>query len=162
MEKINIIIMLEMMGRPLQHVKETFSKLIDRMGNEKGIRIVNKKINEPKKLEDAELFTTFAEIELELESLQQLLTVIFGYMPSHIEIISPEELRVKNYDLNVLSNEITRRLHDYDAIAKKMIFEKSILENQLKQQGTKPAISEETEKKAKKVRKTRKSKKKKK
>jgi len=110
---------------------------------EKGVKIINKKINKSKKVPDSELLSSFAEVEIEFDTLQHLFMIIFTYMPSHIEIISPEEIRMRNFEIGSLCNDITRRMLEYDSIAKKMIYEKRILENQLRERGMSPAITED-------------------
>jgi len=161
MEKIRAIIIVEMMGKPAEYLKETLGKYVERISMEKGIKILGKKIHEPKKVDNSELFSDFAEVELELESFQHLFMIIFTYMPSHIEITGPEEVKIKNFDMNQLCNDLTRRMLEYDAIAKKMIYERRILENQLNMRGEKPAIEPEkqAEKKPKTKKKTAKKKK---
>ncbi len=155
-EKVNAVMMIEMMGKPAEYLKETFSKFIDRLGTEKGLKILEKKISEPRQVENSELFSTFAEIEMEVENMQLMLAIIFTYMPSHVEIISPAETKLKNFEFSTLCNELIRRLHEYDSIAKKMTFERNILENQLRQEGIKPAtqamVEEPVNKKKEKIR----------
>jgi hypothetical protein len=70
-------------------------------------------------------------------------------MPSHIEITKPENLVLRNFELNNLVNDLTRRMLHYDSIAKKMIYERRILENQLKLRGEEPALPAEDAKKIK-------------
>jgi len=134
-EKIKAIVIFEMLGRPADYLKETLKKFIDKVNNEKGVKILGKKIKKPKKLEQAkqELYTTFAEAELEFEDMQAMFKIIFIYMPSHIDIISPEEIKIKNFDLNVLMTELARRLHQYDEITKRLSAERNILYTRLKQ-----------------------------
>ena len=134
-EKINALTIIEMMGRPKEHLKETLIGVLNKIGTEQGIALLNKKIHEPKKVKDVknEIFTTFAEIELEFDSFARLVTFIFSYMPSHIEIVKPENISVSNYDLNVLGNELVKRLHQYDSIAKIVSIERDNLKTQLEQ-----------------------------
>ena len=136
MEKINAIIILEVMGRPANYVKKSLSEIAESINKEKGIKIIKKKINSSKKIEKS-LFLSFAEIELEAENITSLSRIIFLYMPSHIDIIKPQELRISNYDLNPMFNEIIRKLHEYDSVAKAMLFEKSIILKQLEEKGIK-------------------------
>ena len=143
MEKIRAVIIIEMMGKPADYLNETLSKFVSRMELEKGVKIINKKINKSKKVPDSELLSSFAEVEIEFDTLQHLLMIIFTYMPSHIEIISPEEIRLRNFEISSLCNDLTRRMLEYDSIAKKMIYEKRILENQLRGRGMTPAITED-------------------
>lgn len=132
-EKIRAIIMIEMLGRPVEYIKEIMFQLVEKLGKEKGISIVNKKTAEPKPVEKADLFSIFSEVELEADNIMAMLVIIFAYMPSHVEIITPENLHMKNSDMNVLFNELVRRLHQYDEIAKQLSFERNILEEKLKQ-----------------------------
>ena len=143
MDKIKAVIIIEMMGKPADYLNETLSKFVSRMELEKGVKIINKKINKSKKVPDSELLSSFAEVEIEFDTLQHLFMIIFTYMPSHIEIISPEEIRMRNFEIGSLCNDITRRMLEYDSIAKKMIYEKRILENQLRERGMSPAITED-------------------
>jgi hypothetical protein len=103
------------------------------MGAEKGVKILSKKINEPKTIENSELFITFAELEVEIDDLMKLFTLVFVYMPSHVEIVKPSKVEISNFDINAVCNELTRKLHEYDGIAKRMMLEKEILERRLKE-----------------------------
>ena len=78
-------------------------------------------------------FTTFAEIEVEVEEILQLAILMFKYMPAHLEVISPELLVLTNNGWNDILNELTRRLHGYDEIARIVNVEKSILEKKLRE-----------------------------
>lgn len=141
-EEIKAILIFEMLGRPAEHLKNTFGQFIDKISQEDGLEILNRKINEPKKVEQAqqELFTTFSEVEINFKNLLSLLKIIFVYMPSHIEITNPSELKIKNFELNSIMTELARKLHQYDEVAKRLAIERAILQRQLQQQGIQPAI----------------------
>ena len=132
MTKMHVRMIIEIMGKPASNVKEALAGLIDKLGKEKGVKILDRKIHEPVPIEEnKEFFTTFSEIEAEFESVANYLGIIFAYMPSNIEIISPENLDLKNVDLTELGNRLIDRLHGYDAIAKRLVFERNALINQL-------------------------------
>jgi hypothetical protein len=134
MEKVQAIFVLEILGRPPEHLSSSLEMLVNKLGSEKGVKILNKTLNEPVKVEKSEtLYTSFAEIELEFESLDVLLSIIFSYMPAHIEIIHPERLNISNANLNDLFNVLVRRLHEYDAITKKVLFERDKVLEKLKE-----------------------------
>lgn len=131
-QKIHVSLMLEVLGTPPEHLVETLNELINKMGSEKGVKIKNKEIHEPVELEGNEgFYTTFADIEVEVESLREIITLTFRYMPSHIDIISPENLRLENNYFNEVFNEITRRLHAYDEVARILQNEMQILKKKL-------------------------------
>jgi len=132
-DKISALLILEILGRPPEHLKETLGKIIGEMEKEKGVEVKNKKINEPVELkEKKEFYTTFAEIEVDVKSISHLSMLVFKYMPAHIEIISPENLKISNNSVNELFNELTRRLHGYDEVARIIQAERKILEQKLK------------------------------
>ncbi|MEM3405678.1 MAG: hypothetical protein QW117_01755 [Candidatus Pacearchaeota archaeon] len=133
-QKLEVILILEILGKPPQYLIESLSKLIESISKENGVSLINKKIAEPKEIDkEHNIFSSFAEIELSVKDVTTLIILIFNYMPSHVELISPSSIEIKNYDLNNFFNELTRRLHQYDEIAKISILEKNILINQLKQ-----------------------------
>ena len=136
MVEIKAILIFEMLGRPLEHLKKTLSDFIDKLAEEDGVKVINKKVSEPKKLEDAkqEFYTTFAETEIDFKDLNTLLKILFIGMPAHTEVISPEDIKLKNFDLNTVINELTRRLHQYDEVVKRLSIERQMMIKQLQEQ----------------------------
>ncbi len=131
--KINAAIILEILGRPPEHLVETLENISNQIGKEDGIKIVDKKINPPVLMkEQKDFYTSFAEIEVEAKNLLYLTILIFKYMPAHIEIISPQNISLTNFEWNDVLNELARRLHGYEEIARILQTEKTILENKLK------------------------------
>lgn len=132
-KKVRATFILEVIGKPPEHLTETLQGLIKNIEAEKGVKIINKKFNEPVALKDnPEFFTSFAEVEIEVEEVLTVAILMFKYMPAHIEIMEPEFIGMSNNDLGEVLNELTRRLHGYDEIARVTQVEKSILEKKLK------------------------------
>jgi len=132
-QKILATIILEIIGKPAKLLEDTLKDLIEKMKQEKHIKVLENKINEPEEMENQKgFFTTFAEIDIETEDAQEIINLVFKYMPAHIEIISPENLKITNVNLNATLNELTRRLHAYDQVVRIIQNEKNILEKKLK------------------------------
>jgi hypothetical protein len=134
-DKIKAIFIIEMMGKPADYLVDTLKQFLDRFAGENSVKVINKKMNKAKPVEKTDLFSTFAEVEFEIDQLENLLRLVFAYMPSHIEIITPESLRMTNSDVNYIANELARRLHEYDAVAKNLVFQNQILGEKLKEAG---------------------------
>lgn len=133
-EKITAILIIEVIGRPAEYLTETLENLSKNISEEPKVLLKNKKINEPCELkEQKDFYTNFAEIEVEVEDLLTLAALMFKYMPAHVEIIEPEQILSTNNDWNSIFNELTRRLHGYDEIARIMEMEKNILEKKLRE-----------------------------
>lgn len=132
-KKINAIFIIEVMGRPPEHLTYTLENIANQIGAEKGVKIVDKKINPPTLMKDQkDFYVSFAEIEVEVEDILNVVILMFKYMPAHIEIISPQSLVLSNCGWNDILNELTRRLHGYEEIARILQNEKFILENKLR------------------------------
>lgn len=133
-EKIHLHLILEVLGKPPEHIHKALKKLIESIEKEKGVlKITNQKINEAKELEKRkDLYVSFAEIELEVENPGVVPALMFKYMPSHIEVVYPENITINNQDWNDLLNELTRKLHYYDEVARTIQNQKKALEKELK------------------------------
>jgi len=136
--EIEASLIIEMMGRPKEYLKNTMNQLIAVMESEQGLKLGNKKVYEPKKVdlkekvpEDREMFSIYAEIDIKCD-MEKLFFIISKYMPSHVEIIKPEGIKMTNLEISALMTEFARRLHRYDEIAKAALIKNQILENQLK------------------------------
>ena len=147
-KNIRVLMILEVLGRPPEHLTETLENLIKQIDEEKGVTVKKKEIKEPlpmenkvgsldkggsEKIKTENFYTSFAEIELEIEEVMYLAMLMFKYMPAHIEIISPELIALTNNGWNEILNELTRRLHGYDEVARVLQVEKEILERKLKE-----------------------------
>jgi hypothetical protein len=149
-KKIDAIFVLEIIGRPPEHLTETLENMANQIGEEKGVKIIGTRINEPIAMkEQKDFYSSFMEVEAEFDEILYLAVLMFKYMPAHIEIISPQNLTLSNAGFNDLFNELTRRLHGYEEIARILQTEKMILENQLKTiiGGEKKSEKKEMEKK---------------
>lgn len=127
-------IILEVIGRPKEHLIQTLEELIKEMDKEKGVSVKNKKINEPVPLKERkEFYTTFAEIEIEVEEILYLAVIMFKYMPAHVEVIEPELIALTNNGWSDILSELTRRLHGYEEVARVLQFKNKEMEIKLQE-----------------------------
>ncbi|MBU3907076.1 MAG: hypothetical protein KKA64_02380 [Nanoarchaeota archaeon] len=131
---IRAILIIEVLGKPAEHLTQTLQNLIKNIEEEPKVQVIEQKINEPILIKDQKNFyTSFAEIEVEVEEILYLAVLMFKYMPAHIEIINPELIALTNNGWNDILNELTRRLHGYEEIARIIQAERGILEKRLKE-----------------------------
>ena len=131
---IKAVLIIDVIGKPPEHLTETLNNIIKKIDDEKGVDVIGKKLNEPTLMKDQKNFyTSFAEVEVEVEEIFGLIILMFKYMPAHIEILYPELIALTNNGWNDVLNELTRRLHGYDEIARIVNVEKSILEKKLRE-----------------------------
>jgi len=113
---IKIRAILELLGKPEEHIKKTMDLMLAQLEGEKNIKLLNKHISESEKQE--ELFSMFAEVELELPSLEIVMAFTFGYMPSVIEFLEPDKIDMSARDLTNFFTDLQSRLHNSDAMVK--------------------------------------------
>lgn len=131
---IRSTIILEIIGKPPEHLVKTLEEIIKRIDEEKGIRIIGKKINEPVLMKDSkEFYSTFAEIDLEVEDILYLAILMFKYMPAHIEIVEPELIALTNNGWTDILSELTRRLHGYEEVARVIQLQNSQMQKKIKE-----------------------------
>ncbi len=144
-QKIKAMLLFEIIGRPPQHLTEALNGLIMQMNSENGVSVGEKKIAEPKKMDkktgittpegeihENEFYSSFAEVEIEVEDLMSLAMLMFKYMPAHVEVISPENISLSNGNWSEILSELVRRLHGYDEVARVLQVEKTVLEGKLR------------------------------
>ncbi len=154
MEPLHVRFIIEILGKPAAHVSSTMHMLLDRLAQEKGVSVTGRIVHEPKAVpENKGLFTTFAEVEARFESINVFFGIIFAYMPSNIEVISPGSLKFTNEEVTTLGNTLVSRLHLYESVTKKLVSDRDVLMNKLKSMGVTfpqqvpPAPATEKEKK---------------
>ncbi|HNZ51788.1 MAG: hypothetical protein BWY36_00136 [Candidatus Diapherotrites archaeon ADurb.Bin253] len=131
---ISSTIILEIIGRPAEQLVTTLEGLIKKMGEEKGVKVTNKKINEPVLIKDTkDFYTTFAEVDLEVEDILYLAIIMFKYMPAHVEVVEPELIALTNNGWTDILSELTRRLHGYEEVARVLQFQNSEMQKKLKE-----------------------------
>lgn len=165
--KVRAVMIIEVLGRPPEHLMETLEDFAKKIGEEKGIKVVDKRIMEPNLVKDQkDLYTTFMEIEVETESPMHLAGLVFRYMPAHVEVVSPENMVLNNNSFSEILSEVVRRLHRYDDIVRVLNMQYTTLQNKLKEYEGKPVeqdkIQEEKKEETKTVKKEKKISKKKK
>ncbi|MDP3987109.1 MAG: hypothetical protein Q8P81_02675, partial [Nanoarchaeota archaeon] len=134
--KINAVFILDIIGKPAEYLVESIEKAVEGIGKEKGVEVVSRDIKEPELMKDQkDFYTTFAEVEVNVDDISTLVLLVFKYMPAHIEIISPNMLAMTNNIFNDVLNELVRRLHGYDELSRVMQVEKQILVKKIEELG---------------------------
>ncbi|MEK6904179.1 MAG: hypothetical protein AABW87_01150 [Nanoarchaeota archaeon] len=131
MEKIKARAIIEVLGSPESHVNEVMKALVDKIKTKKEITLVKEETFKAKKMEKQPLWSTFTEAEIDFKDVNALLGFCFDFMPSSIEIIEPEELKMNISDLTDFANDLTARLHQYDMILKNIHAENVLLKRKM-------------------------------
>jgi len=124
--KITVRIILEILGAPKEHVEQTMKLILEKLKEETKTKVLREKTYETEQIKT--LWSTFSEIELELEDIETLTKICFNYMPSSIEILHPTELKINAGEIANVFNDLMGKLHTYDMIIKDINARKKIEE----------------------------------
>jgi hypothetical protein len=133
---------VEVVGKPKEYVEKSIQTVIDTAAEIKGLKIENNKVEPTKSLKDknlegtekkiqeksGELFSTFAEIEFRADNLDVVASFCFDFLPSSLEILEPEEIKVDLQDISKIMNDVLSRIHSADHIVKTLKFQNSALQ----------------------------------
>lgn len=134
--KIKARFIFEILGRPAEHIKNSLEEFVNKLGENKGLEIISRKVHDPKPLEEknaGDLFTTFAEVEVAAENLNLIFAIVLNMLPANIEINEPEEIKINNFDLSFVLSDLSAKLHKYDEIAKVSLLERNNLIRKIKE-----------------------------
>lgn len=129
---IHIRAIIELMGAPKEHIQNTLKKYVEKISNDDSLILLNAEFSEPKEAEetDGKFFMCFVEVEMLAKSISTVSFFCFDYMPSSVEIISPENVQYKSAELSNFFNDIQARLHSLDKFLKDTLAkQKNLLRN---------------------------------
>ncbi len=121
---------LEVLGKPKEHVEKTIKTLVEKAKENPEISILDEKYAEIKPQEKT-MFSTFVELEMVVKGITELTGFCFDFMPSSLEIEKPEQFVLKNRDISNILNDLQARLHKVDMIAKTSAAERDFLKRNL-------------------------------
>ena len=136
MSKIKVKIVIEILGSPKEHVEKTMKGVIEKLKNEKEIKMLRETTYEAEQLESEQLknmWSTFSDIEIEIENISELMGLCFDYMPSSIDILEPHKMDLETTKIAEFMNDLLAKLHKLDMMLKNAIAENTILKKQLQQ-----------------------------
>ena len=122
-------IIIEIVGKPKEHVEKTLRVVIDKIKEQQDIKIVEEKLFDAEKQE--EMFSTFAELGILFKNMETLVGFCFDFMPSSVEILDPEKLSFKSNNFAGLINDLLTRLHQISLRVVQNNAEKKILKKNM-------------------------------
>jgi len=122
-------IIIEILGKPKEHVEKTLKMYVDKIENDSGLIVLHSEFSDT--IEKEKLWTTFTELDIVVKGLPKLIAFCFDYMPSSVEISKPEEFIMKKSTVENLINDLQARLHQVDMIVKNQKNENEFLKQNL-------------------------------
>ena len=130
-KKISAKVIIEVLGAPKAHVEETIKLIVEKAKEYKNIKVNNDEVFDATQIKDKPFFTTFAELNVETEDVENLMGFCFDFMPSSVEILEPDRFDMDAVKINNLLNDLLARLHQYDAVLKNMNAQNIVLKREM-------------------------------
>lgn len=108
--QITINFILEIIGSPKEHIKETIQLVLEQIEDNDDIDVHSKDISEPEKTED-DLFAVFADVNAGVDDITTVGHIANNYNPASIELVEPAEITVARKDFNDLFADTLAKLH---------------------------------------------------
>ncbi|MBI1972543.1 hypothetical protein HYS50_00900 [Candidatus Woesearchaeota archaeon] len=134
MSKLKARAIIEILGSPEEHVKKTMQMILEKIRQYPDTKIVSEKMFPAEKMKDKPLWSTFAELEMEVKQVQTLTGFCFDFMPSSLEIMEPEALALQHHAISDFLNDLLARLHQYDMVLKNVHAENILLKRKIEGQ----------------------------
>ncbi len=131
-EKVRGTLILQAIGKPAEHLKDAVQEIVDKIKEERGTILESGEVKEPAEIkEQPGLFSTFAEVNVEVENPAYLIMLVFKYAPAYVEVTYPEKIFVTNNDFAEMLSEVARKLHQYDEVARILQMQRQELEQKV-------------------------------
>ena len=124
MGKIVFRAVIEVAGKPKEHVEQTLKDYVANLKEDERYNVLKEVFAEVQKHEEEEdLWACFAEVEVDTDNILNLTHFGFEFMPAMIEIIEPQEMKINQADFSEYLSDLQFKLHQVDMIAKQVKFE---------------------------------------
>jgi len=123
--KIYARAIIEMLGKPKEHVANTLKEFVQKIKEDKSFKIIKEDFAEPN--EHGQMWATFVELEFEAKNISTITGFCFDYMPSSVEIIEPDRLVMSRDNISDFLNDLQAKLHGLDMLLKQSKSENEFL-----------------------------------
>ena len=120
---------IEVVGKPKEHIEKKIKEYVEKIKEDNNLMVLNEKVTGAQ--EQGNIWSTFAEIELIIKGVANLVGFCIDYMPSSIEIIKPESFSFEERIFTNFVNDILGKLHRVDMVAKQLGTENTFLKKNM-------------------------------
>jgi len=128
--EIKAKIIIELLGSPKEYIEETMKKVLDELKARKEVSILKQETSDAKEVE--KFYSVFSDIEMKCNDISTLIGICFDFMPSSVEIISPENLSFESKEMENLLNDLLARLHQESMLIRNLHAENLLMKQKLK------------------------------
>ncbi|MEA2036632.1 MAG: hypothetical protein U9O94_03935 [Nanoarchaeota archaeon] len=129
-ELIRCRAVLEVLGKPKEHVENTLKSLVGKLKENSKISVLKEEYADIQE-QGKTMFSIFVNLEMVVKGITELTAFCFDFMPSSLEVEKPEKIILKNRDMTDILNDLQSRLHSVDTVAKSNMAENDFLKRNM-------------------------------
>ncbi|MFT4244186.1 MAG: hypothetical protein ACMXYB_01880 [Candidatus Woesearchaeota archaeon] len=105
--KVILKAIIDIAGKPSEVVSKTLDQVLNKLEKEENATVIDVIKAEPD-LQDEKsgMYTAFLEVELEFLNIRYAMNFIIEYLPTSVEIIEPNSVKVSNEQLTEVLNDM--------------------------------------------------------
>lgn len=130
-KEIKVRVIIEVVGMPIEHVRETLNTLIEKIKEDKDLFLEKQEIFEPIELPDLKMFSAFVEADIKFTNIEKLIGFCFDFTPSSVEVLEPLSFIFDARFLNAMLNDMVTKLHRYTMLIRNLDAEYALLKRQV-------------------------------
>jgi truncated hemoglobin YjbI len=130
---VRAVAVYEVIGKPADFIEKVMENFLERIKEKKDVELIKKRILPVKKIENTEVYSIVADVELYVKDFESLLGFIIDTLPASIHIVEPAEIRFDLATINGFLSDYLAVLHNYHENFNKLKLEKEILMNKIKE-----------------------------
>jgi hypothetical protein len=119
-------VIFEMAGNPKEHVETTLKNYIKAIKEDPSYIFLEEFYAEPEENDD-NVWSTFCEAEILIETLEKLNILCFNLGPASVEFLQPEKLELSEKRLGEIYNDLVAKIHEIGAAMKSLNSENELL-----------------------------------
>lgn len=123
---LRVIVIFELVGKPKQHIEQTIKAYVENVKSQEDIMCIREEFEEANEMEDG-VFSTLAEIELLIPSLEKLTWLCINFTPASIELMEPQTITWEQQQITHWMNDLLSRLHEIGMVQKNLHGQHQIL-----------------------------------
>lgn len=115
--RVNVI--FEIVGKPKEHIEKTIKVYIENIKQDENIHFINEEYEEAEELEEG-IFSTVAETEILVSSIEKLNWLCVNFSPASVEILEPDKKTMNQKEIGDWLNDLLSRLHEIGMVQKNL------------------------------------------
>lgn len=127
--ELHIKAIIEILGKPKEHVEQTIAKVLEELKKREGLKVVTENIADTKEVEH--FFSSYIDVELKLDDMDKLIDFCFDFLPSNIEIIDPEKIDIDSHLFAEYMNDLLAKLHQQSMVIRNLHAENLVMKEKL-------------------------------